>query len=330
MRTKLRRSRHTILAGLPLLLAGHAVPATAGTSAGTSAGTPAGTPDKVEVYRLHPSAAAAREAKFTISINWTNSGDRGAVMIVEDRHIPAYPGDDAGIGFAGAELADTNLRPQVYDHEHGVDYTDCQEPVIGQCSSLVKGSSQDDGLSWDYEMPTINDRPDPQYRWHDIYVGAVNARIRSIRLTGASWTQSPATNATMVLVENQDTAHGAGAHVANYTVEHFVAAQLAVPKGSWAAVSVRLPCPITLIGVFTPQDDARFSGYTLPDDGRPYIPLSCHGLPWADGFATGPATVRLTTTSTQPMSADDWTATQNLDRLIALVVRTVPQPRARH
>lgn len=299
--------RRAVLAGLSLLLAGLVVPVASGA------------PDTVEVWRLHPSAAAAREADFDITVSWVGSGDRGAVMLVEDRHIPAYSDDDAGIGFARVELADTNLRPEVYDRYHGVDATDCQEAVIGQCSSHVRGSSSSDRQGWHFTKPRLNSRPDPRYLWHDIYVGAVNARISDIRLTGAGWTKTRATNATMVLVQNQDTANGAGAHVANEAVEHFGGAELSVPKGSWAAVSVSLPCDLEFP---TPQDDARFSGYTLPNDGRPYMHLSCQGWPFADAYATGPTTVRLTPTSTQPMTFDDWTTTSYLDRLVALVVKS--------
>jgi hypothetical protein len=315
--------RRVALAGALLCLAGLVGPATAGSPAST-AGAPS--TDKVEVWRLHPSAAARHEADFQLTLNWVGSGDRGALMIVDDEHTD----HNAAVGFAGAELADTNYRPEVYDHERGIDYTDCQEPVVGRCSWYLSGASLSDSYTWDYQAPILNGKPDPSYAWPDIYVGAVNARITRIGLTGARWTVTRATNATMVLIENQDTAHGAGAHVANYTVEHFDGAQLAVPKGAWAAVSVRLPCPSWLIGMPTPQDDGKVTGYTLPDDGRPYIPLSCrHLAPWADVFATGPTTVRLTVTSSAPMAADDWTAAQNLDRLVALVV-TPPKPRPRH
>jgi hypothetical protein len=309
------------VAGALLCLAGVAVPATASSPVSTAA---APAVDKVEVWRLHPSAKAIREADFKLTLKWVGSGDRGALMIVDDVHTD----HNADVGFAGAELADTNDRPQVYDHDRGIDYTDCQEPVLGRCSSYLSGGTQPDSYTWDYQKPILNGKPDPSYVWPDIYVGAVNARITTIGLTGASWSVTRATNARMVLIENQDTAHGAGAHVANYTVEHFDAAQLPVPKGSWAAVTMRLPCPSWLGGPPTPQDDGKVTGYTLPDDGRPYIPLSCkHLAPWADVFATGPTTVRLSVTSSAPMAADDWTAAQNLDRLVALIV-TPPKPRA--
>lgn len=316
-----------VVAAVILGGAGLAAPATANSPTPTAGRPPVET---VEVWRLHPSAAASHEADFKLALDWTGSGDRGALMIVEDRHIPSYPGDTVGIGFAGAELGDSNDTPQVYDHEHGVDVTDCQEPVVGTCSSYLGGGSLSESYTWDYPKPIVNGKPDPSYIWHDIYIGAINAHITNIRLTGASWTTSRATNATMILVENQDTHDGAGAHIANYTVENFHGAQLAVPKGSWAAVTMRLPCPSWMVGLPTPQDSGKVTGYTLPDDGRPFIPLSCSQLaPSADVFATGPTTVRLTVTSSAPMAADDWTATQNLDRLVALIVKPPAKARTR-
>jgi hypothetical protein len=278
--------------------------------------------ETVEVWRLHPSAAASREANFQLTLNWTGSGDRGALLIVEDRHTDR----NASVGFAGAELADTNDRPEIYDHERGIDYTDCQEPVLGHCSSYLDGGRTSDGVTWGYLKPTVNGKPDPTYLWHDFYVGALNAHIPSIRLTGATWTVTRATNATMALVENQDTSDGAGAHVANYTVEHFNGVQYTVPKGSWAAIDVRLPCSNSLIGVSTPGMNGRLSGYTLPDDGRPYIPMSCQGTWYADTFATVATTVRLAMTSSAP--TDNWSATQNLDRLVALIVKPIPKARS--
>lgn len=321
MRGLLTVGRQTAGAAALLCVAGLATPAAATGHRSTYGAPPV---DGVEVWRLHPSAAASREGDFELTLNWTGSGDRGALMIVEDRHTDR----NTAVGFAGAELADRNDRPEIYEHQHGIDYTDCQEPVIGRCSSYLGASSGSDSYTWDYSKPTVNGKPDPTYIWQDIYVGAVNARITNIRFTGAAWTITRATNASMALIENQNTAEGAGAHVANYTVEHFDGAQLAVPKGSWAAVTMRLPCPSWLGGPPTPQDDGKVTGYTLPDDGRPFIPLSCRQFaPSTDVFASGPTTVKLSVTSTVPMAADDWTAAQNLDRLVALIVRPLPKAR---
>jgi hypothetical protein len=123
-----------------------------------------------------------------------------------------------------------------------------------------------------------------------------------------------------------DTERGAGVQTANHAVEHFNGVELTVPKNSWAAVHVQLPCEpeLRLLAWPLAEDDARLSGYTFPQDGRSYIPLSCRGSYGADVVATAGRTVRLTMTSTAPMTVDDWSASQTVNRLVALIVTDRP------
>jgi hypothetical protein len=173
-----------------------------------------------------------------------------------------------------------------------------------------------------------NGRP-YSYDFHDFYVGAVNAHV-SVAPVSAGWSVSRATNADMVLVQNSDTATGAGVRTANYSVER-LDGEIAVktPKALWSAAYVRLPCSADLAGYPVPQGRASFTGLTIPL-GRKAIPLACDHVYAANGLAVGPTTWRLTSAPDgTPGNVTAVAATQNLNRMAVLVVnRTTPAARS--
>src|SRR5437660_8501663 len=98
--------------------------------------------DSFETWRVHPSKQAARAARMTLKISDVGTGKRGAVMVVEDRHIPVTPFDTAGVyGFAYAELGNDDDYPQVYDNPDHVATPSCALPN----SCLGFGSRPMDG-----------------------------------------------------------------------------------------------------------------------------------------------------------------------------------------
>lgn len=280
--------------------------------------------DTVEVWRLHPNKQAARAAHFTLRISDVDSGRRGALMVVEDRHIPVTPFDTAGAyGFAYAELGNDDDYPQVYDNRDHVDSPAC--PLPASCLGLGPAPIDEGALEWTF--PKVMDghgRPYP-YDFHDFYVGAVNAHV-TITPISPGWSVSRASGVDMVLVQNDDTAGGAGVRVANYTVEQFGGAiAVKTPNAVWSEAFVGLPCSNELVPNPVPQTRATFSGFTFPY-GRPSIPLACGSHEFDEAMASGPTTWRLTgQPSGGPGSAGDVTPTQNLNRMVVLVVNR-PKP----
>lgn len=282
----------------------------------------------VEVWRVHPDRRAARAASLTLRIDDVSRGDGGAVMVVEDRHVPATPFDTAGVyGFAYAELGDDALYPHVYDNPAGVASPAC--PVPDSCAGLDGTSLDGEPLEFTFSKVVGPDHKPIPYDFHDFYVGAVNAHL-TVLPKDDGWTVSRATGVDMVLVQNSDTAQGVGAHVGNYTVEKF-GGDIAVttPAGSWSEAFAGLPCSVDAVGIYpVPQDRASFAGFTIPY-GRRSIPLSCAGNHFDNAMASGATTWRLTV---QPPSgelggATSMAPTQNLNRLVVLIVNR-PKPAA--
>jgi hypothetical protein len=299
--------------------------ATAGSPVVPTAGTTAH--DSVEVWRLHPNKQAARAAHLTLRISDVDAGDRGALMVVEDRHIPVTPFDTAGVyGFAYAELGNDDDYPRVYDNPDHVSTPEC--PLPSSCLGLAGSPMSEAPLTFTFsKVVDEHGRPFP-YDFHDFYVGAVNAHLTVVP-TSPGWSVSRASGAEMVLVQNSDTANGIGVRTANYTVEQFNG-QIAVStrNAAWSEAFVGLPCSDELVPVPLPQSRATFSGFTFPY-GRPSIPLSCSGNHFDEGMASGPTTWRLTSQPTGgPGNAGAIAATQNLNRMVVLVVDR-PKPAKR-
>jgi hypothetical protein len=321
-----RRCAHVVL--LALLAAGFAVMLPAAAPARAAAAAAAAEHDTVEVWKLHPTKSAARAAHLTLRVSDVAAGDRGALMIVEDRHVPVTPFDTGGVyGFVYAELGNDHDYPQAYDNADGIRTPDC--PAPSSCAGLEGRPLSESPLAFTFsKVVDSTGRPYP-YDFHDFYVGAVNAHV-TVFPQSSGWSVSRATNADMVLVQNSDTANGVGARTANYSVEQFNG-EIAVktPKALWSVAYVRLPCSADLVPYPVPQGRATFTGLTIPY-GRKAIPLSCDRTYAANGLAVGPTTWRLTSQSTgTPGNVSAVAATQNLNRMVVLIVdRTTPGARA--
>lgn len=284
--------------------------------------------DTVEVWRVHPSKQAARAATVTLRIADVDKGKRGALMVVEDRHIPVTPFDTGGVyGYAYAELGNDDDYPQVYDNRDHVSTPPCSLP--SSCAGLAPSPIDEGALQWTFSK-VIDDRGRPYpYDFHDYYVGAVNAHL-TITVLSPGWSLSRASGVDMILVQNDNTAQGIGVRVDNYTVEQFNG-EIAVktPNAAWSEAFVGLPCTSDLTAVPMPQARATFTGFTIPY-GRPSLPMSCSGDSDDEAMASGPTTWRLTSQPTgEPADANSVAPTQNLNRMVVLVVER-PKPAKRH
>lgn len=277
--------------------------------------------DRVEVWRVHPDKTAARAASLTLRIAYVGSGDRGALMVVEDRHQPVTRFDSAGVyGFAYAELGNDHDYPEVYDNGRGVHTAGC--PVDESCLGL-QGSAIPGSLRFTFGKVIDGSTRKPfRYDFHDFYVGAVNANLTVVPQNDG-WTVSRANNAGMLLIQNSDTNDGAGARVDNYTVERF-GGDIAVktPDALWSEAFAGLPCTTDVAPEYpVDQGSGTFSGFTIPA-GRPSIPLRCTGHHMDEAMASGPTTWRLTTSPPAGPGAQvtSIAPTQNLNRLVVLIV----------
>jgi hypothetical protein len=323
-----------------LLLAmsvGQTAVATVGTGTGPGPGTASGpTPttmsshrDTYEVWRVHPSKKAAWAATMTLKISDVEDGDRGAMMVVEDRHIPATRFDPSGVyGFAYAELGNDHYYPQVYDNPDGISSPEC--PVSDNCAGLEGREIQERPMTLTFGK-VINGstgKPFP-YAFHDFYVGAVNAHLTVIPKDDG-WTVSRATNAEMVLVQNSDNQKSVGARVENYSVEQFNGdIYVKTPDAVWSEAFAGLPCGTDIDPAYPlAQTTATFTGFTIPD-GEKSMTLKCKGRHFEEAMASGPTTWRVTTQPTgSPANATAITPTQNLNRLVVLIVdRGTPRKR---
>jgi hypothetical protein len=303
------------------------VPARADATAHPTSTTGSSPHDAVEVWKVHPTKSAARAAHVTLRISDVSAGDRGALMVVEDRHIPLTPFDTGGVyGFAYAELGNDDDYPRAYDNADGVRTPDC--PLPSSCLGLTGRPMTETPLTFTFSK-VVDAKGHPYaYDFRDFYVGAVNAHLTVVPLS-AGWSVTRATDADMVLVQNTDTARGVGVRAANYTVEQ-VNGEIAVktPNAVWSAAYVRLPCSADVVPYRIPQGRATFSGLTIPY-GRRTIPLACDHTYAANGMATGPTTWRLTSESSgEPEDAGSVAATQNVNRMTVLIVNR-PKPTSR-
>jgi hypothetical protein len=321
-----RRRRCALVVLLGLFAAALALPAATPARAAAAAAATA-RHDSVEVWKVHPTKAAARAASMTLRVSDVAAGDRGALMIVEDRHVPVTPFDAGGVyGFAYAELGNDHDYPQAYDNSDGIRTPEC--PLPSSCLGLDGRPLTESPLAFTFSK-VVDDKGRPYpYDFHDFYVGAINAKVTVVPVS-AGWSVSPATTVDMVLVQNSDTAHGVGVRTANYSVEQ-VNGEIAVttPKALWSEAYVRLPCSADLVAYPVPQGRATFTGLTIPY-WRKAIPLSCDRTHDANGLAVGPTTWRLTSEPNgTPGNVTATAPTQNLNRMAILIVnRTKPVPR---
>jgi hypothetical protein len=284
--------------------------------------------DTVEVWRVHPSKTAARAATMTLRISDVDNGDRGALMVVEDRHIPVTAFDTSGVyGFAYAELGNNRMYPEVYDNRDGIAAPGC--PVSGSCLGLNGAPMHEGPLTFTFGKVVEGRTGKPaRYDFHDFYVGAVNAHLTVIPQNDG-WSVSRATNADMVLVQNGDTKQGVGARVANYTVEQFNdEITVKTPDALWSEAFAGLPCTSDIAPEYpVAQGSATFTGFTIPM-GRPSIPLACKGSHFEEAMANGPTTWRVTPRSSgTPGNVTTIAPAQNLNRLVVLIVdRGKPRP----
>lgn len=319
MTALLRLATGAVLLAICAGQAAHAT-ARAGPAPGTSSHR-----DSVEVWRVHPSKAAARAAKLTLRVSDVSNGDRGALMIVEDRHVPVTRFDTAGVyGYAYAELGNDHDYPEVYDNGSGVRTPAC--PVTDSCLGLEGSPMHDAPLRFTFTKVTNGDTGKPfPYDFHDFYVGAVNAHLTIVPETDG-WTVSRTSHADMVLVQNSDTDDGAGARTANYTVERYDGEiTVKTPHALWSEAYAGLPCTTDIAPEYpVDQGSATFSGFTIPA-GRPSITLRCKGNHMDEAMASGPTTWRLTSQSSgAPANVTSIAPTQNLNRLVVLVVYAGP------
>jgi len=298
------------LLGSPALASGPAAPLPG------SSTTP---PHPNEVWRVHPSKKAARAASLKLRITTVEQGDGGALMVVEDRHIPTTVFDTAeNYGFAYAELANGAFYPRAYDNGAGITTPDC--PAQDSCLGLDGSARTGEPLTFTFPKPTDARGRPASYDFHDFYVGALHAKLTVVALS-AGWTVSRASDVSMVMVQNSGSNDGTGVHAANYSVEQFNG-EIAVktPNALWSAAFVGLPCSSDVVAYPVPQGRATFSGLNVQDSRRS-IPLSCAGEHFAQGMASGPTTWRLTSQPTgMPGDVNGVAATQNLNRMVVLIV----------
>jgi hypothetical protein len=305
-----------VVAALVFGLFGSPALADLGVPAPASSTTP---PHPNEVWRLHPTKKAARAATLKLRITDVENGDGGALMVVEDRHIPTTALDTAdNYGFAYAELANGAFYPRAYVNAAGIGTPAC--PLQDSCMGLNGSARPGEPLALTFAKPT-DDRGRPaSYDFHDFYVGALHAKLSVVALS-AGWTVSRATDVSMVMVQNSGSPDGVGVQTGNYSVEQFNG-EIAVktPNALWSAAYVGLPCSSDLVAYPVPQGRATFTGLNVQDSRRS-IPLSCAGAHTADGMASGPTTWRLTSQPTgTPDDASGVAPTQNLNRMVVLIV----------
>ena len=285
--------------------------------------------DTYEVWRVHPNKHAAWAATMRLKISDVESGDRGALMVVEDRHIPATIFDPSGVyGFAYAELGNNHEYPEVYDNPDSISSPAC--PVPDGCLGLEGAPMHESPLTFTFGK-VINGstgKPFP-YAFHDFYVGAVNAHLTVVPKDDG-WTVSRATNAEMILVQNSDNQKSVGARVANYSVEQFNGdIYVKTPEALWSEAFAGLPCGTDIDPAYPlAQTTATFTGFTIPN-GQKSMTLKCKGSHFEEAMASGPTTWRVTMQpSGSPANATAITPTQNLNRLVVLIVdRGTPRKR---
>lgn len=305
-----------------VLLLAVSVGQTAMATPGTAPRTQSSHHDSVEVWRVHPSKAAARAATVTLRIADVANGDRGALMVVEDRHKPVTRFDPGGVyGFAYAELGNDHDYPEVYDNGRGVHTAGC--PLDNSCLGLEGRPINESALQFTFSKVINGDTRKPfPYDFHDFYVGAVNAHVTVVPVSGG-WTVSRANNADMVLIQNSDTKDGVGARVDNYSVERFDGdVTVKTPDALWSEAFAGLPCTTDIAPQYPiDQGSGTFSGFTIPD-GQSSIPLHCKGNHMDEAMASGPTTWKLTMNQPTGHGAKltSIAPTQNLNRLVVLIV----------